>query len=78
MSVTIVTDTKKPELIPLDNMVAGQAFLGSNHDILIRTDKRAQDQDDFILVMQLDTGEVFELDEDIEYQPVKLEAKIVD
>ncbi len=77
MSVTIVTDTKTRALISLADMETGQAFLDSDHDILIRTDKRAQDRDDFILVMQLDTGEVFEFDEDNEYQPVKLEAKIV-
>lgn len=77
MSVTIVTDAKTRVLMSLADMETGQAFLDSDNDILIRTDKRAHNQDDFILVMQLDNGEVFEFDEDNEYQPVNLEAKIV-
>ncbi|CAM0002473.1 hypothetical protein VPHD21_0202 [Vibrio phage D21] len=74
MSVKIVT-TQTRELVPLSNMVVGQAFLDG--DILIRTDKRDADQDELILVVQLDAGEVFSFDEDNEYQPVKLETRIV-
>ncbi len=77
MSVTIVTDTKTRALISLADMETGQAFLDGDNDVLIRTAKHAQDQDDFILVMQLDTGVLFGFAEDSKYQPVKVEAKIV-
>ncbi len=77
MSVTIVTDTKNPELLTLADMEEGQAFLDSDNDVLIRTDRYAPDQADFILVMQLDTGALYGFEEDSKYQPVKVEAKIV-
>lgn len=76
MSVTIISKDGNKK-VTLNRMDAGQAFMDGDGDILIRTDKRADRQEELILVMQLDTGEVFKFDEDIEFQPVSVEAKIV-
>ncbi len=75
MSVTIVT-TERGGLVVLSEMQIGQAFLDSDNDVLIRTAARDVDGN-AITVMQLDTGELYELNEASKYPLVKVEAKIV-